>query len=416
MNSMGSEKLRKPRTRHWFAAVVALAVAVVIAAFVARRQEARTDVAESPAAVKPASDTIEASPEQMKQIHVDPVVDREIDQDLETTGKVGFNEDRMSPVFAPYSGRVLEVLANKGDVVKAGQTLLVIESPDLVATAHDLAEARSDVDKAKIALDIADKAAARARNLHSVDALATKDLQSAESDLARAKEDLRRANAAVTVMRNKLSLFGKNADEIRSLEDATSNEMDRRVEVRAPLAGTIVDRKVGPGQYIKPDMPDPMFLIGDLSNVWVNADVYESHLQQVRIGAPATITVAAYPDREFPARISAINPTLDPSTRTIRVRCLVPNPAGLLKPEMFASMRIGNSVKRKVKAVPSTAVITQGSDSFVLREEPDGRFKRRQVKPGREVEGYVVIEDGLASNDRVVTSGALLLNNGLSSK
>src|SRR5262249_36363254 len=153
------------------------------------------------------------------------------------------------------------------------------------------------------------------------------------------------------------------------------------------------------------------FLIGDLSNVWVNADVYESHLQQVHVGAPATITVAAYPDREFPARISAINPTLDPSTRTIRVRCLVPNPAGLLKPEMFASMRIGNSVKRKVKAVPATAVLTQGSDSYVLREEPDGRFRRRQVKPGREVEGYVVIEDGLASNDRVVTSGALLLNN-----
>src|SRR4029079_15599418 len=119
---------------------------------------------------KASPDVIEATPDQLKQIHVEAVRDQEIDLDLETTGKVGFNEDRMTPVFAPYSGRVLEVLANKGDVVKAGQTLLVVESPDLVTTIHDLAEARSDSDKAKIALEAAEKAATRARNLHSLDA------------------------------------------------------------------------------------------------------------------------------------------------------------------------------------------------------------------------------------------------------
>src|SRR5262249_43385632 len=239
----------------------------------------------------------------------------------ETTGKVGFNEDRMTPVFAPYSGRVLEILANKGDVVEGGQPLLVIDSPELVATVHDLAEARADADKTRIALDTAEKAVARARNLHSMDALATKELQEAESEAAKAREESRRTTASVNVMRNKLSLFGKSTDEIRQLEESVADQIDRRIYIRAPLAGTIVDRKVGPGQYIKPDMPDALYLIGDLSKVWVNADVYETYLPQVHVGAPVMVTVAAYPDQEFPAKITAINPTVDAATRTIHVRC-----------------------------------------------------------------------------------------------
>ena len=170
---------------------------------------------------------------------------------------------------------------------------------------------------------------------------------------------------------------------------------------------------MGPGQYIKQDTPEPLFLIGDLSSIWVNAEIYETHLQQIRVGAPVVITVAAYPERQFPARISAINPTVDPTTRTIHVRCSVSNPDGLLKPEMFASIRIGNTNKRKVAIVPSTAILTQGRDSFVLSEESAGRFQRRQVKSGREIQGFTVIEDGLTSSDRVVTSGPLLLSSGL---
>jgi len=148
----------------------------------------------------------------------------------------------------------------------------------------------------------------------------------------------------------------------------------------------------------------------------VNGDIYENLLPQIRVGAPVEITVPAYPDRKFPARISAINPTVDAATRTIHVRCLVPNSSGLLKPEMFASIRVGQAEKRKVLTVPSTAILTQGSDSFVLAEESTGRFRRRSVMPGREVQGRTVIEKGLGAEDRVVTSGVLLLNTGTDGK
>jgi len=413
MQHENQESNQTRRRSYTVVAIIALVV-VVIVGFLVRRQEARTEITEAATtAPKPSPDTVEATPEQLRQVRIEPVRQLEMALDLETTGKVGFNEDRMTPVFAPYGGRVLEVLANKGDVVQPGQPLLVIESPDLVSTVHDLAEARADAEKAKIAVEVSDKAAARGRNLHSLDALATKELQAAESELARAREDDRRATAAVSVVRNKLFFFGKNGDEIRQLEESVDGEFDQRVTIRAPLGGTIVDRKVGPGQYVKPDTPDPLYLIDDLSSVWVNADIYETHLRDAHVGAPVTIAVAAYPERTFPARIAAINPTLDPATRTIRVRCAVPNPNGLLKPEMFANIRIGNTQKKKVAAVPSTAVLTQGADSFVLRQEAPAKFHRQQVKPGLESHGLTIIEDGLAENDRVVTTGALLLSNAL---
>jgi cobalt-zinc-cadmium efflux system membrane fusion protein len=212
------------------------------------------------------------------------------------------------------------------------------------------------------------------------------------------------------VVRNRLALLGKSADEITKLENSPLDETERRIVIRAPIGGTIVDRKVGLGQYIKPDSQDPLYLISDLSSVWITADIYETDLSNVHAGAPVDIRLAAYPDRDFPARIFAINPTVDPATRTVKVRCVVSNPNGLLKPEMFARIRVGDAVKQKVTTVPSNAILTEGERSYVLVEESSGRFRRREVKSGREVDTNTVVESGLRPNDRVVTSGVLLLN------
>src|SRR5262245_13225279 len=247
MDELKTASETKPVRRLYAVTAAAVMLIVMIGAVLAHRKDGKTAEArglEQPAAQP--TDAIEPTPDQRAQLQIESVREEMIDVDLETTGKVGFNEDRLTPVFAPYGGRVLEVLANKGDLVSAGQSLLVIESPDLVATANDLAEARANEDKAKIGLDIADKAAQRARNLNSLQALATKELQAAESDLARSREDYRRAAAAVAVVRNRLALFGKSPEEIMKLEQAITDQIDRKIVIRAPLAGTIVDRKVGP--------------------------------------------------------------------------------------------------------------------------------------------------------------------------
>jgi len=405
----------KPR-RKIFGAVAAIAVFALVLIGIGIAHHKPVEAGDGDASPPPASaatDFIETTPDQQKQIRVEEVHEQLLDLDLEVTAKVGFNEDRLTPVFAPYGGRVMELLANKGDLVQSGQPLLVVESGDFVTAVNDLVGARSDVDKAKLEVEAAAKAEQRARSLNALEALATKELQAAESDLARAREDQRRAESALSVVRNRLALFGKSEDDVRGLEQSVNDQIDRRIVIRAPLAGTVVDRKVGPGQYVKSDTPDPLYLISDLSSVWVSADVYETHLPNIRVGAPVEIRVPAYPDTVFHAQVAAINPTVDPTTRTVHVRCSVVNKGGLLKPEMFASIRIGGSSKRKVPIVPSTAVLTQGTESFVLVEDSAGKFRRLQVKPGREIKGYTVVEDGLPEGSRVVTAGVLLLYNGL---
>jgi cobalt-zinc-cadmium efflux system membrane fusion protein len=141
--------------------------------------------------------------------------------DRETTGRVSFNEDRLTPVFTPYAGRALEVNASKGDSVRSGTTLMVIESADLVAAQNDLSAARADQTRARIARQAAEVASQRADRLHEHEAVATKDVQLAEQDLARARADENRADAAVTVAINRLAFLGKSPEEIAQLGTGT---------------------------------------------------------------------------------------------------------------------------------------------------------------------------------------------------
>lgn len=360
---------RVKRRRLLLAAVILLIGGLVFGATLRHRKTP------PPAPAKPASvvsntpdDLVIADASQQKQITVEAVPEQAIQIEKEVTGKIGFNEDRLTPVFMPYAGRVVEVLANKGDATSAGKSLLVIEAPELVAAQNDLSAARSDVAKAKLTFEIARKNADRTRHLVEQEAQATKDLQLAENDLLRASADLERANAAQALIESRLVIFGKTPQEIAKLGDQAA-PIDRRVKIFAPLTGTIVERKVGPGQYIKPDALDALLLISDLSTLWVWGDVYESDMAHVHLGTPVQITVAAAPNHIFPAHVSFINPTVDPATRSVRVRCLVSNVGGVLKPEMFAKLKLSGLTQSVVATVPANAFITEGNDSFIFVAE-----------------------------------------------
>ncbi len=322
-----------------------------------------------------ATDVVVIHEHQLQQLTIEPVREQPLTVERDTTGKVSFNEERLTPVYTPYAGRVLEVLATKGAAVRPGQPLLVLESPELVTVQNDLAAARSDLSKAKIGLDAARVAAERARSLHTQGAIATKDMQQAETELARVQDEQRRAQAGLAAMEHRLALFGKTPAEIARLGDP----VDRRIVLRAPIAGTIVERKVGLGQYLRADASDALFLIADLSTVWVLADVYESDLADIHLNAPVEVSVASYPHLTLPARIASINPTVDPASRTVRVRCLVQNTDGLLKPDMFATIKVRSLTPHTVPVVPASAVLSQGTETVVFVEEAPGRFRQRQV-------------------------------------
>jgi membrane fusion protein, heavy metal efflux system len=393
--------------RYRFLVILVISLAIVAGVITWQRWGSRTKVASHVApASKATTDLVVLDESQLRQVSIEPVGTRTITVDRNTTGKVGFNEDRLTPVFTPYAGRIVELLANKGDSVGKNQPLVVLESPDLVVAQNDLASARSDLSKAKIGLDTAQTVGARARRLHEQEALATKDLQQAEADLTRAQDEFRRAQVGLAAVENRLSLFGKDPKEIAGLGE----RVDRRVVIRAPLAGTVVDRKIGPGQYVKPDAPDPLFLISDLATLWILADVYESDVAMVHLGAPVEVSVPAYSHRIFPAHISFISPTVDPATRTVRVRCLVANSQGLLKPDMFATIKIGAAVQRSIPVVPAGALVTEGNTSLVFVEESPGCFRRRKIQLGQEMDGSVAIDTGLREGERVATRGGLLMN------
>jgi membrane fusion protein, heavy metal efflux system len=368
----------------------------------AARNKLAPSTAEAP---KPTTDLVVVNEQQLRQVSVEPVGARAITVDRNATGRVAFNEDRLTPVFTPYAGRVLELLANKGASVGKSQPLLILESPELVVAQNDLASARSDLAKAKIGLDTAQTVAERARRLHEQEAIATKDLQQAEADLTRAQDEYRRAQVGLAAVENRLSLFGKDPKEIASLGE----RVDRRVVIRAPIAGTIVDRKVGPGQYVKPDAPDPLFLISDLATLWILADVYESDVALIHVGEPVEVKVPAYPARIFPAHISFVSPTVDPTTRTVRVRCQVQNPQGLLKPDMFATIKIGAAAQQSIPVIPASSVVTEGDSSLVFVEEGHGHFRRRKIQVRQEMGGSVAIDNGLSVGESIVTRGALLM-------
>jgi cobalt-zinc-cadmium efflux system membrane fusion protein len=141
----------------------------------------------------------------------------------------------------------------------------------------------------------------------------------------------------------------------------------------------------------------------------VRGDVFESDLPNIRLGARVEIRVESYPNRVFPARVSFINPTVDPLTRTVHVRCEVSNPRERLKPDMFAKMKITAAAKQSVPVIPASAVVASDGNSFVLVEEAPGRFRKRKVEIGSGIDGSVMITGGLKVGERIVTKGAVLL-------
>src|SRR5215510_4596656 len=398
---------RRPRRRRRLFVAGAIILIALLGALIYWRYRSTRQAPPPEGAVqsKIPEDVVFADENQLKNLTIEPVAARDFTIDREVTGKVGFNENRLTPVFPAYSGRVVEALATKGEAVRKGQPLLVVESPDYVAAQTDLANSRADADRAAVNLSSAAVNVERARRLFPQDAISKKDLQSNESAFALAQAELRRATAALAVAQSRLLIFGKTPGDIARLNAV----VDRTLTIAAPIAGTVVNRQVGPGQILRTDAPTPLFRISSLSTLWAHGDVFESDLPYIRLGAPAEIKVESYPKKVFPARVSFIDPTVDPATRTVHVRSEVNNLNGLLKPDMFARMKIIAAARKSVPVIPTSAVVARGENSFVLIEEAHGRFRKRKVEIGHEVDGSVMINSGLKVGERIVTKGAVLL-------
>ena len=346
---------------------------------------------------------------QWATLTVEPCQEKTFRSEYVTEGKIAVDEDRSTPIFSPYAGRVTKLFVKPGDVVTQGQTLFTVEATDMVQAQNDFISASTALNKARSTLNLAQINDKRQRLLYEGKAVPLKEVQQAQGTLDAAENDVRSADVALEASRNRLRILGKTDQEITEFQ--TKGTINPATPIYAPIGGTIVQRKVGPGQYVGSGASDPVFVIGDLSTVWVAAYIRETEAPMVRIGQPIYFTVLAYPDRSFPAKISYVATALDPVTRRLLVRASVDNSAGVLKPEMFASVKILTGEGETAIAVPRDAIIHEGERARVwVARDHDTAIELRQIKVGLTNGTMVEVLDGLAPSDRVITRGSLFID------
>ena len=316
--------------------------------------------------------------------------------DLSLAGKVAYGDDHYSRVSSPLQGRVLEVRAHLGEHVQAGSVLLVLDSQEIAQAYTEYAKEDSD-------LQYATRAQELAKDLYENKALAMKDLKQAENELIKARAEFRRAKERLLSLRVPAQELEKPLER---------QKVTSRFEMKSPLSGIVVERNVTPGQSIGGESNQVLFTVADLDILQVVADVYErdlAYLALVKEGQLAKVSVEAYPDVSFPATVTTIGDVVDPTSRTIKLHALVNNKDHRLKPEMFARLHIEVGESTQLLMIPREAVLEEDGKQFVYVVEGADQYVKRDVKVSTISPDQVRVLEGLASGQRIVTKGAVLI-------
>ncbi|HXX67473.1 MAG TPA: efflux RND transporter periplasmic adaptor subunit [Polyangiaceae bacterium] len=331
------------------------------------------------------------------KIETAPVQVREVDDTILTSGTISLEDVRTGHVFSPVTGRVISIVASLGQRVKKGDPLAVIESPDI-------GTAVSDVHKAEADLIAAEHDVNRKKALFEQKAGSAADLETSNDNYRKAKAEVERARQKEQLLRL------DNVDVVT-----------QRYTLPSPVDGEILLRNINPGVEVQGQYSGgatvELFTIGELDKVWVLGDLYEINLARVHVGSPATVTVVAYPNRVFKGFVDWVSGSIDPNTRTVKVRCTFDNDEKLLRPMMYATVQISVDQERAL-AVPRSAVLRLGEQRvvFVQVGEGDGRVRFRQVAVDvdeGESSAWLAVRKGVQPDQRVVVSGAILLSSNL---
>ena len=311
------------------------------------------------------------------------------------TGRLTWDDDATVRIFSPVAGRVGAVLGSLGQPVAAGAPLAKIDSPDF-------GQARADARKAAGDLQLAERTLNRERELFEHGAAAKKDVEAAEDAQTSAASERDRAAA-------RLALYG-----------GKDGSADEQYLLRTPLAGVLVDKNINPGQEVRadqmlanaPQLFAPLFVVSDPAKLWVQIDVSELDLAFVQPGQSLRIYTRAWPDKVFEGVLENIGSSLDPNTRTVKVRGVVNNSENLLKAEMYVMVDVMQDTTNAVQAgveVSAQAIFMKNNDSYLFIEQSPGHYQRQKVIPGVEKDGKVPILEGVTAGQKVVTEGGLLL-------
>ena len=328
-------------------------------------------------------------PNQMPHVQVVAVERSHLERVLRLTGSVAYDAFETTPVITQVSGPVSRIMVAPGEVVRKGQSMLYVSSPDY-------AQMRTNYLKTLDALSLTEKNYARSEELYAHGAISQADLLQAESTRNQAKADFEAAQQALKVL------------GLPDLDSLVKGPPSPEIPVLAPIAGEVVERLVGPGQVVQSGATQ-CFTISNMSTVWVLANVYEDDLGYVATGDPVTIRTDAYPT-VFRGRISYVAPALDPASRTLQVRIVTENPGGKLKKDLYVTASVLAGAIPNALTVPDAAVLrTAENEPFVYVATGPNEFAQRLVRVGDSQGGRTHILTGLQPGERVAADGSLFL-------
>lgn len=300
------------------------------------------------------------------------------------TGKITYDETRTARVSSPIAGRVVGNIAALGTHVQTGDALAELDSPELGQAQSDYAGAVAD-------LNLANRAFQRMQELYANGIAPRKDQEQTQDNLMRSRSEAERA-------RLRLQNLG-----------VRSGRTDNRFFLHAPIAGVVTERNINPGMEVRSDLTTPLFVISDLSQLWVQMDIFEKDIGLIHVGAQVLVRVPAYPGEIFTATVSYIGQVVEETTRTVKVRCTLPNVESRLLPAMYTAIEVQSAPNDKAVVVPLTALFTEEESDWLFVALGDGHYQKRPVKAGLRLKDKAVILEGLNSGERLVVDGALLL-------
>ncbi len=347
-------------------------------------------------------------------VQVATVEERRVPLTVRANGRLTANENTTWRVGAITDGRIIVAAAKVGDRVEKGQVLARMHSHDIHESRALYRRAVAEQNRLQSNLEYARRQRDRVKRLLEMKAASQEQLDTAENELKNVQTALKSAEIEVNRTRNHLVEFlgiPPEGSEEKEHEASPEAHVEDLIPVRAPAAGIVLTRLITPGAVVQAS--GDLYVLCDLSTIWVMAAVQEEFLPKVRTGMTARVKVQAYPDHTFVGKVTKIDEKLDAETRTVQVRVEVDNQRGLLKPEMYAGVELEAGGSEPGLFVPQVAVQDVNGQATVFVEKERGKYEPRTVETGRTLEGLIEIQRGLIAGEKVVSGGSFILKSQL---
>lgn len=359
---------------------------------------------EQNAAEQRQSDLVEMGFDAQKQVslQVTSAAMETLKESIEVTGTVQPIDSHVGRVRPLTGGRLRTVLAKVGDKVRSGQPLAQLDNVEAGDLSSQYLSAQADLKKLQAQQAMAQEQLERDTHLVAIGAVAQKELDSS-------KAEEKAMQASIEAQESLLS--GLNVRMRRLGVDDGNQSSPSIIAIRSPFAGVVINVAAAPDTVVDPS--SELFEVADLSRVWVQADVYEKDIGRIRVGQTASISVDSYPGEKFTGKMTYVGDIVDPQTRTVKVRCEVPNPATKLKLGMFVSVSLPTTFTKNALAIPATAVQQVENDEVVFVQRDPTHFEKRVVQLGENTGEWIEITSGLQKGDKVVSQGAFFVKSEL---